>query len=643
MFSKILIANRGEIACRIIKTCKHLGIQTVAVFSDADAKAQHVLQADEAIHIGPAPAAQSYLVAEKILTAAKNAGAEAIHPGYGFLSENADFARACEKAGIVFIGPKPATIDAMGSKSAAKDMMAAAGVPVVPGYQGSAQSVDLFKKEAARIGYPVLLKASAGGGGKGMRLVERESDLEAAYDSAKREAKAAFDDDQFLIEKFITNPRHVEVQVFGDRNGNLVHLFERDCSVQRRHQKVIEEAPAPNLPKDVRAKLHEAALQAAKAVDYLGAGTVEFLYDGKSQVYFMEMNTRLQVEHPVTEEITGQDLVEWQLRVAAGEALPLTQENITESGHAFEARIYAEDVEGGYLPSVGTLTRLTLPRNARIDTGISEGDEISPFYDPMILKLITHGATRETALHKMNRALAALQINGLKTNTALLSRISAHSPFQQGDVTTAYLETHATKLTSEIEPDLSAYAAAAIVLRGERREAGFRLNLPRGEHFWFEGETSLCLHLKDVSSDKDSFEITVGKEQGVVSNIAKHGDTLSFILDQKRQAFTGVATDRKVTLWQEGERIDFVRHSPLVSQSDGEATGNLMAPMPGVITSVQVSPGDTVRKGTTLLVMEAMKMEYAIKAPSDGTVVALPFDTGTTVKEGALLVDFQSA
>ncbi|HPE32624.1 MAG TPA: biotin carboxylase N-terminal domain-containing protein, partial [Parvularculaceae bacterium] len=417
MFRKILIANRGEIAVRVAKTARRMGVATVAVYSDADKDAPHVKACDEAVHIGPPAPSESYLRAERIIEAAKRTGAEAIHPGYGFLSENAAFAEALEKAGIIFIGPTAKTIRAMGSKSAAKDLMEEAGVPTTPGYQGEDQSFETFKREAARIGYPVLLKATAGGGGKGMRMVARAEDLEEGVASAAREGKSAFGDPRLLIEKYLPRARHVEVQIFGDGKGEVVHFFERDCSVQRRHQKIIEEAPAPRLPADARARLLEAGVNAGRAVDYRGAGTVEFLYDGGENVYFMEMNTRLQVEHPVSEAITGVDLVEWQLRVASGEGLPLKQTEIRENGHAFEARLYAENPDQNFAPSIGDLSTLRLPADlARIDSGVAQGQTITPHYDPMIAKIITHGATREEALARLRTALGQTRVAGLETN-----------------------------------------------------------------------------------------------------------------------------------------------------------------------------------------------------------------------------------
>ncbi len=518
MFKKILIANRGEIAMRVAKTARRMGVSTVAIYSDADRNAPHVRACDEAVHIGPSAAAESYLKAEKIIDACKRTGAEAVHPGYGFLSENEAFAEALDKAGIVFIGPTAETIRAMGSKAAAKDLMEAANVPTTPGYQGAEQSVATFKKEARRIGYPVLLKATAGGGGKGMRMVAREEDLEDALVSAQREAKSAFGDDRFLIEKYVAKARHVEVQIFGDGKGDVVHMFERDCSVQRRHQKVIEEAPAPNLPAKTRSALLKAGVDAGKAVNYRGAGTVEFLYDAENDaVYFMEMNTRLQVEHPVSEKITGLDFVEWQLRIAAGEGLPLSQGEITENGHAFEARLYAENPKQNFAPSIGTLTTLRLPEEtARIDSGVEEGQAITPFYDPMIAKIITAGASREEALGAMRAALSETRVAGLETNAAFLYALAAEPDFIKGDVSTKFIEEHESALFAETPAGPKQWAAAALWIRGEASSndndpwaslTGFRLNRPRHEVMWIEHDGNAAL--LRLSKPGDQFDATL--------------------------------------------------------------------------------------------------------------------------------------
>lgn len=656
MFQKILIANRGEIAVRIIRTARRLGIATVAVYSDADRDALFVEMADEAVYIGPSAAAESYLRGEKILAAAERTGAQAIHPGYGFLSENAAFAKLCAKAGIAFIGPDPDAIIAMGSKSEAKTMMMDAGVPVAPGYQGADQSVSLFKQEAARIGYPVLLKANAGGGGKGMRLVEKEEELEEALLSAKREAKAAFGDDRFLIEKFIAAPRHVEVQVFGDRHGSVVHLFERDCSLQRRHQKVIEEAPAPDLSPDVRKRLHEAAIKAAKAVNYVGAGTVEFLFDGQDAIYFMEMNTRLQVEHPVTEWITGLDLVEWQLRVAAGQPLPCSQDEIICTGHAFEARIYAEDPDQDYRPSIGTLHRLTLPvqnKNVRLDSGVRQGDSITPYYDPMILKLITGGADRTEALARLHHSLNQTFISGVTVNTPLLARLSAHEAFREARIDTHFIEHHhASLFPSPLPtPEDLCLAGAAFLLAQEKdgmhtdlwhRLGTWRVNVPGGKslHFQVAEETIevtfrfLPAHT-EVRVQDELYSITDAEWSGDSGTITLGGHRIRVVLHQP--------SGDKMRLWHSGRCVDLNRHDPMQGTSSGaSAQGTLTAPMPGTITALPEEAGAKVTAGQTLLVMEAMKMEYAIKAPADGTVIAHRHQIGDQVAEGSLLVEFEA-
>ena len=524
MFRKILIANRGEIAVRIARTARRMGVATVAVYSDADAGAPHVRACDEAVRIGTAAPAESYLRIDRLIDAAQKTGAEAVHPGYGFLSENADFPDAIEKAGAVFIGPTAKTIRAMGSKSAAKDLMEKAGVPTTPGYQGTDQSLAVFKKEAKRIGYPVLLKATAGGGGKGMRMVAKEAELADALAAAQREAKSAFGDDRVLVEKYLSRARHLEVQIFGD-GREVVHLFERDCSVQRRHQKIIEEAPAPNLPAAVRANLLEAGVNAGKAVDYRGAGTVEFLYDagsgsgagGADGVFFMEMNTRLQVEHPVTEMITGLDLVEWQLRVAAGEPLPLKQSEIKERGHAFEARLYAENPDQNFAPSIGTLTTLRLPAAARIDSGVEEGQTITPHYDPMIAKIITHGETRGDALAGMAAALAETRVAGLETNARFLHALSIDADFAAGDVSTRYIEEHNQRLFAHPSTDNRVNAAALLAHHLEARAGssadpwesltGFRLNKPAKAAYWIEigGAPALARLIRTA----DAVDITI--------------------------------------------------------------------------------------------------------------------------------------
>ncbi|MEM8986010.1 MAG: acetyl-CoA carboxylase biotin carboxylase subunit [Pseudomonadota bacterium] len=656
MFSKILIANRGEIAVRVAETAKRLGVKVVAVYSEADKDAPHVAAADEAVFIGPPPPSESYLVTDKIIEAARRTGAEAIHPGYGFLSENAAFAEACATAGITFIGPKPDTIRAMGSKSEAKDMMAAAGVPVAPGYQGAEQSLETFRREADRIGYPVLLKAAAGGGGKGMRLVEKADEIEEALASAKREALSAFGDDQFLVEKYIGAPRHVEVQIFGDAHGNIVHLHERDCSLQRRHQKVIEEAPAPNLTDAARAALHAAAVQAAKTVAYEGAGTVEFLYDAAADaVYFMEMNTRLQVEHPVTEMVTGLDLVEWQLRVAAGAPLPLAQEDIPADGHAFEARLYAEDAENGFLPSIGDIARLVLPEESedvRVDAGVMEGGAVTPHYDPMIAKIITWGETRDDALAKLRRALSQTRVAGPQTNARFLHALAAHPAFAGLEIDTHFIERHGDALFARPAADKKAYIAACL-WRGAVKAAetkgdgspwealpGWRLNLPPQEQFWFS-EDGAAFDIVKTVRDSDPAYIINDETVPAAGTADTNGAVRATVAGQTFDAFVAKTKDG-VRVWIGADVYDLALADPRAGAGDAaSAEGSLAAPMPGVVTATSRQPGDKVAAGDTLLVMEAMKMEHAVKAPHDGVLKAYRFSVGDQVAEGDILAEFE--
>ncbi|MEM9617313.1 MAG: acetyl/propionyl/methylcrotonyl-CoA carboxylase subunit alpha [Pseudomonadota bacterium] len=669
MFKKILIANRGEIAVRVARTAHKMGVSTVAVYSDADRNAPHVRACDEAVHIGPAAAAESYLRADKIIDACRKTGAEAVHPGYGFLSENEQFSDALDTAGIFFIGPTAETIRAMGSKSAAKDLMEAAGVPTTPGYQGEDQSVDTFKREAAHIGYPVLLKATAGGGGKGMRMVESEAELEEALHSAQREAKSAFGDDRFLVEKYVARARHLEVQIFGDGTGNVVHMFERDCSVQRRHQKVIEEAPAPNLPAPVRERLLEAGVNAGKAVNYRGAGTVEFLYDPASEsVFFMEMNTRLQVEHPVSEMITGLDFVEWQLRIAAGEGLPRTQDNIQECGHAFESRLYAENPAQNFSPSIGDLTTLRLPADvARIDSGVEETQAITPFYDPMIAKIITYGVSRKEALGAMRAALQKTYVAGLETNAAFLHALASEGDFIEGDVSTRFIEEHEASLFDKGKTGAKIWAVAALWKRQQSQSngkdpwadlTGFRLNRPRHEIMWIEHDAhAAILRLKKSG---DHFHATLEPDASAAARregrdiaepiqfefsgtINKHGAITLQIDDETVDAFVAPHLDG-LRIWISAEHWDVTFPNPLAGVSAHHSSeGSLSAPMPGVITMLSAKPGDSVDAGKPLLVMEAMKMEHAIKAPYDGVVKAYKFAPGDQVKDGDLLVEFEEA
>ena len=659
-FSKVLIANRGEIAVRVARTCQRLGIQSVAVYSDADADALHVKVCDEAVHIGPPAPTESYLQIDKIIDAAKRTGAQAVHPGYGFLSENDKFADALEAAGLVFIGPTAETIRAMGSKSAAKGLMEAAGVPTTPGYQGEDQTLKTFKAEAKKVGYPILLKATAGGGGKGMRAVHEEGELKAALQSAKQEAKSATGDDRFLIEKYIPRARHLEVQIFGDGKGNVVHFYERDCSVQRRHQKVIEEAPAPNLSEAVRTKLLEAGVEAGKAVNYRGAGTVEFLYDGEDGVYFMEMNTRLQVEHPVTEEITGVDLVEWQLLVAAGAPLPLQQSEITASGHAFEARLYAENPVANFAPSIGDLDCVELPSDlARIDTGIAAGQTISTYYDPMISKIITHGADRASALGRMRLALNETAITGLETNSTFLAALVKDDAFAMGDVSTRYIEEHEAKLFAE--QDIESFAISAFALQqlsdADVTAPGFRLNASPETSFWARvaDETQLLRLIETGEGyrlERTRLATAADRRDGQSS------EDLDTIL------FAGTLTDGRFSLTLDGRKcsgrilphlgafrvfmdsqsMDIAAADPRLSGgADTASAGSLIAPMPGVILAVHVNEGDSVEDGDHLASLEAMKMEHTISAPFAGTVKNVRFSPGEQVKDGDLLFDIEPA
>jgi propionyl-CoA carboxylase alpha chain/3-methylcrotonyl-CoA carboxylase alpha subunit len=617
MISSLLIANRGEIARRIIRTAWRLKVRTIAVYSEADAKALHVYEADAAVCIGAAPAAESYLCGEAILQAARAEGAEAIHPGYGFLSENAAFAEAVTAAGLVWVGPPPAAIRAMGLKDAAKRLMAEAGVPVTPGYLGEDQSEARLQAEADRIGYPVLIKAVAGGGGKGMRKVERGADFAGALESARREAKAAFGDERVLLETYVSRPRHIEVQVFGDSQGQVVHLFERDCSLQRRHQKVIEEAPAPAMADDVRAAVCGAAVTAAAAVGYVGAGTVEFIADASEglradRVWFMEMNTRLQVEHPVTEAVTGVDLVEWQLRVASGEPLPLAQDRIQLNGHAIEARLYAENPQAGFLPSTGPLRHFRLPADrVRIDGGVEEGGQITPFYDPMIAKLIAHAPGREAAAATLAQACAEVEVWPVKTNAGFLARCLSHPDFVAGAVDTGFIEARLEALVPPTEPSAKVLAAAAVAMMPEPDEsepspwialAGFRLN----------GPDRLC-----VWPTLDGRAIPVwGHGPAPDLTVARIGSGLVVFDAGQAFAFGGEEAG---------------------TAGDAGGDGVIRSPMPGRIVAVQARAGQAVERGAPLVTLEAMKMEHVLTAPFDGTVTELAAETGAQVSEGAVL------
>ncbi|MEQ1509821.1 MAG: acetyl/propionyl/methylcrotonyl-CoA carboxylase subunit alpha [Sphingopyxis sp.] len=618
MLNSLLIANRGEIACRIIRTARAMGIRTVAVYSDADAKALHVRQADEAVHIGASPARESYLVGEKIIAAALSTGAEAIHPGYGFLSENAAFAQAVIDAGLIWVGPAPASITAMGLKDAAKTLMAAAGVPVTPGYMGDNQDPDFLAKEAETIGFPVLIKAVAGGGGKGMRLVEREADFADALASCQREATASFGNAHVLIEKYIQRPRHIEVQIFGDTHGNIVHLFERDCSLQRRHQKVIEEAPAPGMDEATREQLCAAAVKAAKAVDYVGAGTIEFIADASEglradRIWFMEMNTRLQVEHPVTEEITGVDLVEWQLRVASGEPLPLKQDELCINGWAMEARLYAEDPAKGFLPSVGRLERCYFPEDyVRVETGVEQGSDISPFYDPMIAKIIVESDCRENAIALLRQKLEGLAVWPVKTNAAFLFNALNHGTFRSGDVTTGFIAEHHDELVLPDVPSALLLRQAAQIIIERYSDAhpvspvGFRLNANTNRTVYVEVDSEPFTVEADNEPYDDVYASTIGDAGALVT---LEGRSFGVLLRRARGSTHAHAHD-----------------------------GTILSPMPGRIIAVEVALGDAVTKGQKLLTLEAMKMEHSLSAPFDGTVAELNAALGAQVQVEALLV-----
>lgn len=667
MFKKILIANRGEIACRVAATAKRLGIQTVAVYSDADANAKHVAVCDEAVHIGGSAPAESYLRWERIIEAAKATGAQAIHPGYGFLSENEAFADACAKAGLVFIGPPASAILAMGLKAESKRLMDKAGVPLVPGYHGADQDPALLQREADRIGYPVLIKASAGGGGKGMRVVEKSADFAAALASCQREAINSFGDAAVLIEKYVTRPRHIEIQVFGDMQGNCVYLFERDCSVQRRHQKVLEEAPAPGMTSELRQQMGQAAVAAARAVNYVGAGTVEFIVeqrDGRMSFFFMEMNTRLQVEHPVTEAITGLDLVEWQLRVAAGEPLPLKQEQLKIHGHAIEARICAENPDKQFLPATGALQVYALPpcsefsvSPVRVDSGVRQGDAISPFYDSMVAKLIVHGDTREQALARLDAALAATRIVGLQTNVQFLRHVLASRSFAQADLDTALITREAAVLFDQENVGLPLAAAAVVAhtLLQEQaalpatgwvdpwaRRDGWRTHglTQRYVDLEFRGErhTAVLTYLHDgalrlqIEEASAPLSFSLGAD-GIVLQYA--GQRLTVQVERSGEV-AHVFTPQGAT---QITVLDALAHA-------GEAAaegGRLTAPMPGKVVSFAVKAGDTVTKGQVLAVMEAMKMEHTIAAPADGVVAELLYAPGDQVAEGAELLKLSAA
>ncbi len=644
--TSVLVANRGEIACRVMRTAKAMGLTTVAVHSATDRDARHVREADIAVDLGGRKAADSYLQIDKLIAAARSSGAQAIHPGYGFLSENAGFARAVERAGLVFLGPPASAIDAMGSKSAAKTLMQAAGVPLVPGYHGEAQDAATFREAAARIGYPVLLKATAGGGGKGMKVVEREEDLADALASAQREALSSFGDSRMLVEKYVLQPRHVEIQVFADQHGHCLYLNERDCSIQRRHQKVVEEAPAPGLGPELRRAMGEAAVRAAQAIGYVGAGTVEFLLDVRGEFFFMEMNTRLQVEHPVTEAITGLDLVAWQIRVAQGEALPISQDQVPLNGHAIEVRLYAEDPANDFLPATGRLEiyRESMPGpGRRVDSGVSEGDEISPFYDPMLGKLIAWGEDREQARLRLLSMLDEFAVSGLRTNLGFLRRIIGHSAFAEAKLDTGFIPRHESDLLPEPAPlsnefwQIAGHAYRESTPSSPRRDdphspwsavSGLRLGLPSefDLHLACAGQTR-TLHLRGDQS----------------RSVALVGDQLSIDLDGMQHRTLAIRRGDTLYLRWQGDLLAVQRVDPIAAvEASQTQQGGLSAPMNGSIVRVPVQVGQQVEAGTPLVVLEAMKMEHSIRANCAGTVAALYCAEGEMVTEGAVLVELST-
>ncbi|GJM07619.1 MAG: 3-methylcrotonyl-CoA carboxylase subunit alpha [marine bacterium B5-7] len=662
MFKKILIANRGEIACRVMKTARELGIKTVAVYSDADTHAMHVQMADEAHHIGPSPASDSYLDHARILAIAKQSGAEAIHPGYGFLSENAGFAEDCEKAGIIFIGPPAAAIRAMGSKSVAKRRMEKAKVPMLPGYHGDKQDEKTLLDAAKKIGFPVLLKAAAGGGGKGMRRIDHEKDFSAAFAATKREALKSFADDTLLIEKYLTSPRHVEMQVFSDTHGNHVYLFERDCSIQRRHQKILEEAPAPNLDNAIQTRMGEVAVDAAKAIDYVGAGTIEFLLDVDQQFYFMEMNTRLQVEHPVTEMTTKQDLVAWQLHVAAGNPLPCTQAELTQHGHAIEVRLYAEDPANQFLPSTGELALFHVPSHdphVRLDTGVQTGDHITPFYDPMIAKLIVWGNDRHDAITRMQQTLAETHIVGVKNNVALLRRIVAHPDFANAKLSTHFIDMHQDTLMPAPTPmpaDCICLAAVATICQQQdvaiaasdpwAASDAWQSHLPATQILRFEhdGKTLQAM----IEFQADNLHCTVShsetdKTQAFsVTNMRLNGQQLHLTINQQPTTAWVVENQDTLVIIHQGESFTLMRWSANHAHTDSNADASLLAPMPGTVAAVMVKVGEQVASGQPLMILEAMKMEHTITAPHEGTVEDVCYNIGDQVNDGAVLLSLEA-
>ncbi|KQO77633.1 acetyl/propionyl/methylcrotonyl-CoA carboxylase subunit alpha [Rhizobium sp. Leaf262] len=659
MFTKILIANRGEITCRVIVTARRMGIKTVAVYSDADAGALHVQMADEAVRIGPPAVAESYLNGTAIIDAALKTGAQAIHPGYGFLSENPEFVEAVEKAGLVFIGPPPDAIRAMGLKDFAKARMESAGVPVVPGYHGPVQDADFLAEQARKIGYPVLIKARAGGGGKGMRLVEKPDDFASALESAQREGTKSFGDAAVLVEKYVASPRHIEMQIFADNAGHVVHLFERDCSLQRRHQKVIEEAPAPGMTQEMRHVMGEAAIEAARAIGYRGAGTIEFIADSSRGLrpdgfWFMEMNTRLQVEHPVSEAITGLDFVELQLRVAAGEPLPFTQQDLSITGHAFEARLYAEDPATGFLPATGKLDHLKFPEAAkfeqaslRIDSGVRAGDTITPWYDPMIAKVIVHGQDREDALHKLADALTSVEIAGTVTNLTFLAALSRHDGFRRGQIDTGLIGRDLTQLLEQ--PPAPAFGAVvAAMMFGEMFDSPTGrdpFDLTKGFRLW--GPAELHVTLNSVNG-REAVDLMINgamveTADGATYRITKNGDDITIDENGYRQRLRAVRIDEAVHLFIDGHVFSWTRPDALTRIDETHVgSDTVAAPMPGLVAKLFVSRGQAVSKGDALLVLEAMKMEHALSAPRDGVVQEINVAAGQQVAHGDTLIALET-
>ncbi|HYW92016.1 MAG TPA: biotin carboxylase N-terminal domain-containing protein [Gammaproteobacteria bacterium] len=663
MFETVLIANRGEIACRIIDTCRRLGVRAVAIYSDVDRHARHVREADAAVPVGPAAPAKSYLSVEHILEAARQSGAEAVHPGYGFLSENPELARACDGAGLVFVGPRPETIELMGSKRAAKERMEAAGVPTVPGYHGDRQDPAQLAREADRIGYPLMIKAVAGGGGKGMRVVDHAGGFEEALEGARREARGAFGDDSVLLERRLMQPRHIEMQVFGDRQGNLVHLFERECSIQRRYQKIIEESPSPFMDEELRSAMADAALAAARAVDYLGAGTVEFIVDRERRFYFMEMNTRLQVEHPVTEAITGLDLVEWQLRVAAGEALPLAQEEIRSRGHAIEARLYAENPAQGFVPSGGPVDALCLPEpdaQVRVDSGIASGDRVSLVYDPMIAKLVVHDDDRPAAVARLRDCLGQTAVFGPVTNVDFLAAVAALPAFDRGEIDTGFVDTHLEALTAPEEPPALAWVlATAYLLRGQVREAAGRAATApdpgspwlRRDAWRLAGRARQVFYLADAGGEErqvlahprpdDGWQLGLQADDShELNQPGGEGTLLVLRVDGRPRRCRVVAHARRLAVTLDGVRYPFRIADGAHGGGPVHEEADMLSPMPGRIVKVHVEAGRRVAAGTALLVLEAMKMEYTLRAPADGRVAAVRFAEGDVVEADEPLIEF---